>query len=203
MLMLDVEIYIVENEGVMFHTTTKKIDISDNKISVEATPLLKKLAIIGNKAYLSYKTFVLPVRIVGKSEEKVIFSLPTLNMEKPIGERRHARVLNSKRRPAKLFISFDDRELEYIPHDISEGGVSIELTNLADVDIFLKKKEFPFRLEIPIQEAPEVSGTIKLANILEMTNKIRLGFEAFMEDADMVKLRFYIYHRIKEMLSEE
>ncbi len=203
MVMLDIEIYIVENEGIMFHTATGKVSFEEDRITVKSTRLLNKFAIIGNKAYLSYKTFVLPVRVVGKSEDRVIFSLPNLNVERPIGERKHARVLNSKKKPVKLFLSLPDGEREFIPHDVSEGGLSVEVEDTSEVDSFLKGKEFPFRLEMPIQETPEVAGTLKLTNILEMQDRVRLGFELFMEDADMVKLRFYIYNRIKEMLSEE
>ena len=93
--------------------------------------------------------------------------------------------------------------MELIPHDISEGGLSIEVESKEQVEEFIEKREFEFRLETPIKEAPQVSGSMKLVNIMEMPDKFKLGFETFMEDADMVKLRFYIYQRIKEMLSEE
>lgn len=192
------EIFIFE-DSFFFSTRTKIKRIEGEKIVLEETRLLKRFAVLGKKVYIKYSTFALPTKIVGKSEEEVIVNLPSLNPEKPVGDRRSSRVKPSHIHPVKLYIKLDDEEREYEVDDISEGGFSIIVDSPAEVDSFLDR-EVEVHIDFPV-EAEEVFGTARLVNIQEFNDgRIKLGFEMFLEDADTVKVRFYVYARIREIL---
>ncbi len=194
------EIFIFE-DSFFFNTKVKLKRVEGDRIVLTATDLLKKFAVLGKKAHLKYATFALPVKVVGKSEEEIIVTVPSLNPEKPVGDRRSARVPPSHVHPIKLYLALDDEEKEYEVEDISEGGFSIVVTDPSEVDRFLNR-DVKVHIDFPV-EVEEVRGTARLVNIQELDDgRIKLGFEIFIDDADMVKVRFYVYSRIREILRQ-
>jgi len=195
------EIFIFEDS--FFFTTKVRIKrVEGDRIVLSTTELLKKFVVIGRKIHLKYGTFALPVKVIGKGQEDLIVSMPSLNPEKPVGDRRSARVKPSHVHPVRLFISLEEEEeSEYEVEDISEGGFSILIDNPYLIDLFLDR-EVKLHIDFPV-EVEEVRGSAKLVNVQELGNgRIKLGFEMFIDDADTVKVRFYVYSRIKEMLRE-
>ncbi|RLJ69917.1 PilZ domain-containing protein [Hydrogenivirga caldilitoris] len=195
-----VEIFIFE-DSFFFTTKVSLKRVEGDRLVLSTTDLLKKFAVLGKKAHLKYSTFALPVKIVGKSDTELIVTIPSLNPEKPVGDRRSARVPPSHVHPVKLFISVDGEEKEYEVDDISEGGFSVVVSDPYEVDKFLNK-DVKVHIDFPV-EVEEVKGSARLVNVLETEDgKIKLGFELFIDDADMVKVRFYVYSRIREILRQ-
>ncbi|NPA42317.1 MAG: PilZ domain-containing protein [Aquificae bacterium] len=195
------DIFLFEDS--FFFTTKVAIKrVEENRIVLSLTPLLRKFAVLGKKAHIKYATFALPVKVVGKNDEELIVSLPTLNPEKPVGDRRSARVVPSHVHPVKIYLSPDGQEeKEYEAMDISEGGFSVRSTNPAELEAFLDK-EVKVHIDFPV-EGEEVFGKAHLVNVQELEDgSVKLGFELIAEDADTVKVRFYVYSRIKEMLRQ-
>jgi len=190
-----VEIYLLNDDTVIYvKTELEKFDGS--KIYVKGTPLLRKYGKVGDKVHFRYDSFVLPTRIIGLGDDYYILEFPTLHPEKPVGERRSIRVRVPKKNPIRVKIDGYEKDM----HDISETGFSVfcnieELDHVADSS---KSLEVSFILP-NIEE--EIHGTARIANIREIEQgKVLCGYELFLEDADMVKVRFYIYERIKEIL---
>ncbi len=190
------------DDSFLFTTRVIIKRVEENKIVLSSTPLLRKFAVLGRRLYIKYATFALPVKVVGKNDEELIVSLPTLNPEKPVGDRRSARVVPSHVHPVKIYLSPDGQEeKEYEAMDISEGGFSVRSTNPAELEAFLDK-EVKVHIDFPV-EGEEVFGKAHLVNVQELEDgSVKLGFELIAEDADTVKVRFYVYSRIKEMLRQ-
>ncbi|WP_457601434.1 PilZ domain-containing protein [Hydrogenivirga sp.] len=194
------EIFIFE-DSFFFNTKVRIKRVEGDRIALTSTRLLRKFAVLGKKAHLKYATFALPVKIVGKNEEEIIVTAPSLNPERPVGDRRSARVPPSHIHPVKLSLALDNEEKEYEPEDISEGGFSIVVEDPAEVDRFLDR-DVKVHITFPV-EAEEVMGNAKLVNVQELEDeRIKLGFELFIDDADTVKVRFYVYSRIREILRQ-
>ncbi len=195
------EVFVFEDS--FFFTTRVRIKrVEGDRIVLSTTELLKRFVVIGRRIHIKYGTFALPVKVVGKSEEDLIVTLPSLNPERPVGDRRSARVKPSHVHPVRLFISFDsEEEREYEVEDISEGGFSIVVSDPSLIDAFLDR-EVKIHIDFPV-EVEELRGSARLVNVQELGNgRLKLGFEMFIDDADTVKVRFYVYSRIKEMLRE-
>ncbi len=195
------EIFIFE-DSFFFTTTTQIRRVEEDRIVLKATRLLKRFAVLGKRVHMKYATFALPVKVIGKSEEEVIVTLPSLNPEKPVGDRRSARVQPSHVHPVKLFLSVGgEEEREYEVEDISEGGFSVVVDDPSEIDRFLDR-EVKVHIDFPV-EVEEVMGSARLVNVQELEDgRIKLGFELLVEDADSVKVRFYVYARIKEILRQ-
>ena len=192
------EIFIFE-DSFFFSTKTRIKRVEGDRIVLEGTRLLRRFAVLGKKVHMKYSTFALPTKVVGKNEEEIIVSLPSLNPEKPVGDRKSARVKPSHVHPVKLNIKLDEEEREYEVDDISEGGFSIVVDSPMEIDNFLGR-EVGVHIDFPV-EAEEVFGTARLVNIQELEDgRVKLGFEMFLDDADTVKVRFYVYARIREIL---
>ncbi len=195
-----VEIFVFE-DSFFFTTKTKIKRVEEDRIVLQGTRLLNRFAVIGRKVHMKYTTFALPAKVVGKTGEEIIVTLPSLNPERPVGDRRSARVPPSHVHPVKLYIKVNGERREYEIEDISEGGFSILVQSPAEIENFIER-EVEVHIDFPV-EAEEVSGTAKLVNIQELENgSIKLGFETFLDDADIVKVRFYVYSRIREILRE-
>ena len=195
------EVFIFEDT--FFYTTRVKIvRVEEDRLVLTTTNLLNRFAVLGKRAHLKYSTFALPVKIVGKSDKELIVTLPSLNPEKPVGDRRSARVEPSHVHPVKLFLSVEgEEEKEQEVDDISEGGFSIIVSSMEEVDRFLNR-EVKAHIDFPV-EGEEVIGSARLVNIQELEEgRIKLGFELLIDDADTVKVRFYVYSRIKEILKQ-
>ncbi len=193
------EIFVFEDS--FFFTTRVRIKrVEGDKVILSTTELLKKFIVIGKRIHIKYATFALPTKVIGKSDEDLIVTLPSLNPEKPVGDRRNARVKPSHIHPVRLYLALEgEEEKEYTVEDISEGGFSIIVNSPALLDMFLDK-EVKVHIDFPV-EVEEVKGTARMVNIQELgPTKIKLGFEMFLDDADTVKVRFYVYSRIKELL---
>ncbi len=194
-----VDVFVFE-DALFFTTSVPLLRVEGDKLVLKSTPLLKKFAVLGEKVYLKYSTFVLPVRVVGKKEDELIVTLPSLSPERPVGDRKSARVKPSHVHPVKLYFK-DDGEEDKEVEDISEGGFSIIVSNLSEVDRYINR-EVRVHIDFPV-EVEEIEGTARLVNIQEFPDgRIRLGFELFVDDADTVKVRFYVYSRIREILRE-
>ncbi len=193
------EVFIFEDA--FFFTTKVNIKrVEGDKVVLTITPLLKRFAVLGKRIYLKYRSFALPVKVVGKSEEDLIVTLPELNPERPVGDRKSARVKPSHVHPVRLYMEVNGDRKEYQVEDISEGGFSI-IVDPKDLDRFLGR-EVGVHIEFPV-EVEEVRGSAKLVNVQELEDgRLKLGFEMIIEDADTVKVRFYVYSRIKEILRE-
>ncbi len=193
------EVFIFEDT--FFFTTKVNIKrVEGERLILTTTPLLKKFAVLGKRIYIKYRSFALPVKVVGKSEEELIVTLPELNPERPVGDRKSARVNPSHVHPVKLYVEVDGTRKEYEVEDISEGGFSIRV-DASELENFLNK-EVGVHIEFPV-ELEEVRGSAKLVNVQELEDgKLKLGFEMFLDDADTVKVRFYVYSRIREILKE-
>ncbi len=192
------EIFIFEDT--FFFTTKVEIRrVEGDKVILSTTPLLSRFAIIGKKVHIRYSTFALPVKVVGKNEGEIIVTLPSLSPEKPVGDRKSARVKPSHVHPVRLYIKEDGQEVEHEVEDISEGGFSIIVKNPSEVDKYIGR-DVEVHIDFPV-EAEEVGGTARMVNIQELSEgRIKLGFELFIDDADTVKVRFYVYSRIREIL---
>ena len=192
------EIFIFEDT--FFFTTKVEIRrVEGDRVILSTTPLLSRFAIIGKKVHIRYSTFALPVKVVGKNDQEIIITLPSLSPEKPVGDRKSARVRPSHVHPIRLYIKEDGQEVEHEVEDISEGGFSIVVKNPSEVDKYIGR-DVEVHIDFPV-EAEEVRGTARMVNIQEFSEgKIKLGFELFIDDADTVKVRFYVYSRIREIL---
>ncbi|NPB07277.1 MAG: hypothetical protein GXO03_06720 [Aquificae bacterium] len=190
-----VEIYLLEEDTVVY-VKTQLEQFDGSLLQVKATPLLKKYGKVGERVHFKYDSFVLPTRIAGKSEEHFLLEFPVLHPERPVGERRSVRVKPSRRQPVTVKLAGKEKEV----FDVSETGFSIfcsldELDELAD-----PSRTYEVSLRVPKLEE-ELEGTARVANVRELEDgKILCGYELFLEDADMTKLRFYVYERIKEIL---
>ncbi|MDQ7038129.1 MAG: PilZ domain-containing protein [Aquificota bacterium] len=193
------EVFIFEDT--FFFTTRVFIKrVEGDRVALTVTPLLRKFAVLGKRIYLKYRSFALPVKVVGKSGDEIMVTLPELNPEKPVGDRRSARVRPSHIHPVRLYIEVNGEKREFPVEDISEGGFSITAES-SYLDKFIGR-EVGVHIEFPV-EVEEVKGTARLVNVQELENgKVKMGFEMFIEDADTVKVRFYVYSRIKEILRE-
>ena len=95
----------------------------------------------------------------------------------------------------------DGERKEYQAEDISEGGFSVIVEKPEEMEVFFDK-EVVAHLIFPV-EVEEVRCPARMVNVQELPDgKIKLGFEMFIDDADMVKVRFYVYSRIREILRE-
>ena len=187
------EIFFVK-DSMVFYVKTFINGFDGKNIYVKNTNLLNKYAHIGDKVHIKYMSFVLHSRIVGKTEDNIILDFPALGTEKPLGDRKSVRVEVSSKKPIKIYIDGKEKNV----HDISETGFSL-FCYPDEVENYFNK-EIKISLEVPDVEE-EIQGTAKLINVREFENgKVLCGFEMFIEDKDMVKIRFYIYHRIKEIL---
>ncbi len=194
------EVFIFE-DSFFFTTKTKLKRVEGEKIALAITPLLKRFAVIGKRVHLKYETFALPAKVIGKGDEELILSLPILNPERPVGDRKSARVRPSEIHPIKLSIVMDGDKKEYQADDISEGGFSILVDDPEEMENFLDR-EVTAHIVFPV-EVEEVKCPARMVNVQELPDgRIKLGFEMFIDDADMVKVRFYVYSRIREILRE-
>lgn len=194
------EIFVFEDT--FFFTTKVQVRrVEEERIALSTTPLLSKFALLGKKIYMRYSTFALPVRVVGKSDKEILVTLPFLSPEKHVGDRKAVRVRPSPTHPVRLYIGAEGEEVQREVEDISEGGFSIVLRDPSEVDRYIGK-EVDIRIDFPV-EAQEVKGRAKMVNIQESPEgEVKLGFELFIDDADMVKVRFYVYSRVREILRE-
>lgn len=193
-----IEIFLFE-DTFFLNTQVPLKKVEGDRVVTGTTQLFKKFAVLGKKVYIKYSTFVLPAKIAGKADNEIILTLPSLSPEKPVGDRKSARVKPSHIHPVKLYIKEEGREVEHEVEDISEGGFSIIVGSHLEVDRFLGK-EVSVHIDFPV-EAEEVKGKARLVNIQELPDgRVKLGFELLVDDADMVKIRFYVYSRIKEIL---
>lgn len=195
-----VDIFLFE-DSFLFTSRVFIKKVEDDKIVLSSTPLLGKFVILGKRVYIKFSTFALPTRVLGKSENEVIVSLPSLNPEKPVGDRKSARVYPSKYHPVRVFLATDEGEEEYEVVDISEGGFSIRVNSTDKVEALLNR-EVDVRIDFPV-EGEEVFGKAVVVNVQETEEgNIKLGFELLIDDADSVKVRFYVYSRIREILKK-
>ena len=188
------EVYIFMNDYVVdIKTNFKKFD--GNLIHIETTPLLEKFGREGQRVYLKYKSFILPTRVVGRNENNILLEFPKISPEKPLGDRKSIRVPPLKEERFKVTLGNTTKDL----YDISEEGFAV-LCNLEDVDNFKDRTTLPFYFELPrVKEI--IKGTANLVNIRDYGDKIICGFEMIdVTNADSIKIRFYIYERIKEIL---
>ena len=191
------EIYILMNELIVSARTSLK-EFDGKYIYVQATPVLERFGKEGQKVYLKYKGLILPTKVAKKNEDSILLEFPKISQEKPVGDRRSARVTPSKKEIFRVILGDKVKEL----YDISEEGFAI-YCDLEDVDDFKDKTIVPFYFELPrVGEA--IKGTANLANIRDYGDKIICGFDMVsVTNADTVKIRFYIYQRIKEILEGE
>ena len=189
------EIFLFKNDVVLY-TITDILGLTENeKIKVVNTPLLEKFGIEGEKAYIKYSTFILHTRIVGKTKDYVILDFPTLNPEKPLGDRKSVRVNPASERPVKVMI--EDKEKNV--NDISEVGFSVKCS-VEEVENVINGELLNVRIRLPNYE-DLISGQAQIVNIRETKKgNILCGYELFLKDEDTVKVRFYLYERIKEIL---
>ncbi len=197
----DAEIFIFE-EDFFFSAHVKIIEVNDEKLTITNTPLLNRFAILGKRVHLKHATFILPSKVIGKSDATVVLSMPTLNPEGPAGDRKGARVPPSEIHPVKLIFLEDGKEKEVEVEDVSEGGFSIRVNPLREEVNEYLHKDIPFKMIFP-SEAEHVRGTARAVNLTEISpDRAKIGFEMFIDDADAVKVRFYVYSRVKEILKE-
>jgi len=191
------EIYILMDELIVYAITSLE-EFDGEYIYVQATPLLERFGKEGQKVYLKYKSFILPTKVVRKNEDNILLEFPKISQEKPVGDRRSVRVPPSKNEIFRVILGDKVKEL----YDISEEGFAI-YCDLEDVDNFKDKTIVPFYFELPrVGEA--IKGMANLANIRDYGDKIICGFNMVgITNADTVKIRFYIYQRIKEILEGE
>lgn len=191
------KIYILMNDLIVSARTSLE-EFDGEFIYVRVTPLLERFGKEGQKVYLKYNGFILPTKVVKKNEDSILLEFPKISQEKPIGDRRSVRVPPSKNEIFKVILGDKVKEL----YDISEEGFAI-YCDLGDVDDFKEKTIVPFYFELPrVGEA--IKGTANLANIRDYGDKIICGFNMVsVTSADTVKIRFYIYQRIKEILEGE
>ncbi len=198
----NIDLYIyVEGKKFLYHAKAKRKKIEDEKLFLETSPNFVKYALIGKTVYLGYKTFILPVRIIGKAENEVIFSLPDLKPKESIGDRETVRALTSEEHPVEINLLIGDHPYYYNAHDVSEGGFAIIVKDEEIIDE-LAGKQVSFRMNLPVERV-KVEGTAYVVNVVERPDgRYKIGFEMDVEDSDRVKLRFYIYSRVREMLME-
>jgi len=198
----NIDLYIyVEGKKFLYHAKAKKKKVEDEKLFLETSPNFVKYALIGKTVYLGYKTFILPVRIIGKAEREIIFSLPDLKPKESIGDRETVRALTSEDHPVEITLLIGDHPYFYNAHDVSEGGFAIIVKDENIIDE-LAGKQVSFRMSLPVERV-KVEGTAYVVNVVERPDgRYKIGFEMDVEDSDRVKIRFYIYSRVREMLEE-
>ncbi|RUM28843.1 MAG: hypothetical protein DSY32_03855 [Aquifex sp.] len=192
---LRTEVFLVEKE-ILVYIQTESIGIENDSIKIKMTPLLKRFANIGDKVYLKHSTFMLPTKIKAKKEDEVVLEFPSLTPEKPLGDRRSVRVLSDPENPVKVRFNNVNKNV----YDISEVGFSIKCT-MEELDGILKHKELS-EVEIYLPNLEEwIKGSARLVNVRELENgDILCGYELFLDSADEVKVRFYVYERVKKIL---
>lgn len=191
------EIYILMNELVVSARTSLE-GLDGEFMYVQATPLLEKFGKEGQKVYLKYKGLILPTKVVKKDEDSILLEFPKISPEKPIGDRRSVRVPPSKNEIFKVILGDKVKEL----YDISEEGFGI-YCDLEDVDNFKEETIVPFYFKLP-RVGETIKGMANIVNIRDYGDKIICGFNMVsVTTADTVKIRFYIYQRIKEILEGE
>lgn len=190
------EIFLFNNEVVLYTITEIIGLLDDDKIKVKATSLLKRFGVEGEKVFLKYSTFILPTKIIRKSEDYIILDFPTLTPEKPLGDRKSVRVKPSPEKPVKIKINNVEKDI----YDISEVGFSLKCSQDEIERFSTRVKSNSVVIELPNEES-KIQGKAKLINVRELENgDILCGYELFLDDTDMVKIRFYIYERVKEIL---
>ncbi|HID65441.1 MAG TPA: hypothetical protein EYP32_00485 [Aquificaceae bacterium] len=190
------EIFLFNSEVVLYTITEIIGLLDDDKIKVKATSLLKRFGVEGEKVFLKYSTFILPTKIIRKSEDYIILDFPTLTPEKPLGDRKSVRVKPSPEKPVKIKINNVEKDI----YDISEVGFSLKCSQDEIERFSTRVKSNSVVIELPNEES-KIQGKAKLINVRELENgDILCGYELFLDDTDMVKIRFYIYERVKEIL---
>ena len=190
------EIFLFNSEVVLYTITEIIGLLDDDKIKVKATSLLKRFGVEGEKVFLKYSTFILPTKIIRKSEDYIILDFPTLTPEKPLGDRKSVRVKPSPEKPVKIKINNVEKDI----YDISEVGFSLKCSQDEVERFSTRVKSNSVVIELPNEES-KIQGKAKLINVRELENgDILCGYELFLDDTDMVKIRFYIYERVKEIL---
>ncbi|NPA32245.1 MAG: hypothetical protein GXO04_01315 [Aquificae bacterium] len=186
----------VRDDVVIYIITTLLGVVDDSRIKVKTTPLLRRFGLEGTRVYFKYSTFILPTKIVGKSDDFVLLDFPALSPEKPLGDRKSIRVKPSPRKP--VYVSLNGKEKEV--YDISEVGFSVKCSE-DEIDTQVREeKTFSVVLKLPVEHT-EIRGEAKLVNVRELKNdEVLCGYELYVDDTDMVKIRFYIYERVKQIL---
>jgi len=111
------------------------------------------------------------------------------------------RALTSEDHPVEITLLIGDHPYFYNAHDVSEGGFAIIVKDENIIDE-LAGKQVSFRMSLPVERV-KVEGTAYVVNVVERPDgRYKIGFEMDVEDSDRVKIRFYIYSRVREMLEE-
>ncbi|WPM32847.1 hypothetical protein IAE16_03990 [Hydrogenobacter sp. T-2] len=194
-----VDVYKILEGGILFHTRLEKLKYQEGMLYLKTTPLAGRFILTGDIINLGYMSFVIPGRIVGKSNQIIVNIFYT--GEGKLGDRSKPRVPVQKDQTFMVLLKIDGVFRAFVPLDISEGGFSLVVTDTSIIPEMLNK-----RLDFKItgrEELSGVSGSARLVGIMEEnTSTSKLSFEVDVDDVSSTKIRLYAINTIKRLLSD-
>ncbi len=194
-----VDVYKILEGGILFHTRLEKLKYQEGMLYLKTTPLAGRFILTGDIINLGYMSFVIPGRVVGKSNQIIVNIFYT--GEGKLGDRSKPRVPVQKDKVFVVFLKIDGSFRAFMPLDISEGGFSLVVTDTSIIPEMLNK-----RLDFKItgrEELSGVSGSARLVGIMEEKTFIsKLTFEIDVDDASSAKIRLYVINTINRLLSD-
>ncbi len=194
-----VDVYKILEGGVIFHTRLEKLKYQEGMLYLKTTPLAGRFILTGDIIYLGYMSFVIPGRVVGKSNQIIVKIFYA--GEGKLGDRRKPRVPVQRDQAFMVLLKIDSVFRAFIPFDISEGGFSLVVTDTSIIPELLNK-----RLDFKItgrEELAGVSGSARLVGIMEEnTSTSKLSFEIDVDDTSSTKIRLYVINTINRLLSD-
>ncbi len=193
-----VDVYKILEGGVLFHTRLEKLKYQEGMLYLKTTPLAGRFILTGDIINLGYMSFVIPGRVVGKSNQIIVNIFYT--GEGKLGDRSKPRVPVQRDQAFTVLLKIDSVFRAFIPFDISEGGFSLVVTDTSIIPEMLNK-----RLDFKItgrEELAGVSGSARLVGIMEEKTFLpKLAFEIDVDDASSTKIRLYVINTINRLLS--
>lgn len=194
-----VDVYKILEGGILFHTRLEKLKYQEGMLYLKTTPLAGRFILTGDIINLGYMSFVIPGRVVGKSNQIIVNIFYT--GEGKLGDRSKPRVPVQKDQTFTVLLKIDGIFRAFMPLDISEGGFSLVVTDTSIIPEMLNK-----RLDFKItgrEELSGVSGSARLVGIMEEnTSTSKLSFEIDVDDASSTKIRLYVINTINRLLSD-
>jgi len=146
-----VDVYKILEGGILFHTRLEKLKYQEGMLYLKTTPLAGRFILTGDIINLGYMSFVIPGRVVGKSNQIIVNIFYT--GEGKLGDRSKPRVPVQKDQTFMVLLKIDSVFRAFMPLDISEGGFSLVVTDTSIIPEMLNK-----RLDFKITGREELSG---------------------------------------------
>lgn len=193
-----VDLYkLLEKEKMLFHTKLEKLGFENGKLFLKISPLARKFLTEGDTVSVGYASFIVPGRVVGKSQHLVV----RVNYlgEKGLADRSKPRVPILEE-GLFLLLKVDKIYRSLRLSDLSEGGFSAVTSDHSLVERLIDKV-VEFKMT-GLEELSGVYGSARLVGVLENQESLRLSFEMEVDDASATKVRLYVVKTMWRLLGD-